>query len=176
MSEPIERVRRFVEAQQQQACLAEGQAAWLHKVKELLPGVEAIVVAMRESLADNQFQEPVLSVLSDTSRAQFPLAIAFGGRPKQEIGASVQFRCEPDGHVHGFRYPFHNAMKTGRPEAFVDLGDPCDVQPEDLGNAVAEFLEWATVGGGCGGRAVQFAMPETLPFARPTVKMSMRAA
>jgi hypothetical protein len=53
-----------------------------------------------------------------------------------------------------------------RPEQFADLGEPASVHPHRLGNAVADFLEWASVGEGCGRRKLRFgaaAMVEVVP-------------
>ncbi|MBY0528542.1 MAG: hypothetical protein K2R98_34445 [Gemmataceae bacterium] len=190
MSDPIERIRKFVTTQHDQSRFADARDAWSRKVTELLPGVEEMVAVMRESLSAGQLREPGVYVLVDPHRAQFPLVVAFGNRPapigdvlpfraesvKMECGASVLFRCEPDGHVHGFRYPFHSMMKTRKPERFIDLGAPGHIQAVDLGHAMADFLEWATVGAGCGGHALQFGNAETLPFARPTQRLTIRAA
>ena len=80
------------------------------------------------------------------------------------VGASAVFRCEPDGRVHGYRYPFHDAGQAHEPEHFIDLGYPGHMGPDEIGNAVAEFLEWASAGAGCAGRELQFWSPATIAF------------
>src|SRR5262249_2220061 len=99
MGDPIERIRLFVEDQQQQACSASARLAWRRKFPQLLPAVEEVVQVMRRGLLPDQFQNDTVSVLSDVRRDQFPLVIAFGPRATTgaaEIGASAVFRCESD--------------------------------------------------------------------------------
>ena len=190
MGDPVERMRRFVEARQQQVRFERAKAVWSQRAVELVPRVEAVVAVVREALAPEQFQGPVVSVLADGQRDLFPLVVAFGPRSRgsegtlklrpgpleTEAGASAVFRCEADGNLYGFRYPFHAQMKSVPPEQYIELGDPARIQAEDLGNAVAEFLEWATVGDGSGGRKLRFGMPATLAFVAPPVKLSAIAA
>ncbi len=190
MGDPVERMRKFVEGRQQQARLETSRMAWSQRVVELVPRVEAVVEVVRSALAPEQFSSAAISVLVDTKRDAYPLVIAFGPRLcvqegtlklhpeplETEAGASAVFRCEADGNVYGFRYPFHGRMKSLSPEPFAELGDPARVQADDLGHAVAEFLEWATTGGGCGGRTLCFGPRATIPFAAPSVKRSVVAA
>jgi hypothetical protein len=146
--DPVERMRKFVEDQQRLARLEHARVAWSHKLPELLPTVEAVVAAFRDGLAPGQFQADAVSVLTDPDREQFPLVVAFGPRGgRDETGASARFRCEPDGSVHACRYPFHPALEAPVAEPFADLGDPATITAEELGNAVASFLEWAAGGG-----------------------------
>jgi hypothetical protein len=181
MGDPVERIRLYVEDQKQQGRSAVARPAWMRRISDVVPAVEKVVDVMRQALVPEQFQGDVLSVLADTTRERFPLVVAFGrrvieGRADAEVAASAVFRCETDGRVHGYRYPFHSVMKGLGPEPFVDLGEPEQVIPEQVGNAVADFLEWAATGVGCGGRRLQFAAPSTLPFVRPQVKRSGIAA
>lgn len=180
MADPVERIRLFVEDQRQQARSVAARAAWRAKLPELVPAVESVVDVMRDSLMPDQFRADAVCVLTDRKRDRFPLVVAFGARagsgPEPEIGASAAFRCEEDGRVYGYRYPFHSVMNALEPEPFADLGDPEALTPAALGNAVAEFLEWATTGAGCGGTRLQFGAPSTLPFVRPQAKRSGIAA
>jgi hypothetical protein len=180
MSDPVERMRKFVEDRQQQVRGETARAAWARRMVEGLPRIEAVVEVVRSALAPEQFAGPAVSVLTDPTRDRFPLVIAFGplhAEPGEaQAGASAVFRCEPDGNVYGFRYPFHARLKSLAAEPFAELGDPSRIQDDELGHAVAEFLEWATVGGGCGGRKLRFDPPATIPFVAPAVKLSVIAA
>ncbi len=176
MGDAVRRIRLFVEAQQQHGRFQAARAAWRQKLLELLPSVKGVVDVMRSSLQAEQFSGDVLSVLSDPARERFPLVIAFGTRSEKETAASAVFRCEADGRVYGYRYPFHSVMKSLDPESFADLGEPETLAADAVGQAVAEFLEWAAVGGGCGGRRLTFLAPTTLPFVRPQVKLAVIAA
>jgi hypothetical protein len=136
----------------------------------LVPAVEAVVKAFRAGLAPDQFLTDAVTVLTDPQREQFPLVVAFGRRggwtegvvPLQpqsaepETGASALFRCEADGCVYGYRYPFHGVLESPPPEPFADLGDPATISATELGHAVAAFLEWAAVGAGCGNGRLHF--------------------
>jgi hypothetical protein len=124
--------------------------------------------------------------------SEFPLVIAFERRPYEregilrlrgganeiEAGATCLFRCETDGIVYGYRYPFHSVLRDVRPERFADLGEPGLVQAEQIGNAVVDFLEWASVGDGCGSRKLQFwTPPEAQPALSPqTIELRVVAA
>lgn len=190
MGDPVERMRKFVEGKQQQARLETSRTAWSQRVIELVPRVDAVVGVVRSALAPEQFSGPAVSVLVDAKRELYPLVVAFGSRLsiqegtlklhpeplRTEAGASAVFRCEPDGNVYGFRYPFHGRMKSLSAERFLELGEPATVQADDLGNAVAEFLEWATTGGGCGGHPLHFGPPATIPFVGPLPRLSVIAA
>src|SRR5207245_691995 len=104
------------EAQRQQACFEEAKTVWAQKLAELRSALDAVVAVLGDSLVPGQFLAAPIAVLTDGSRDQFPLVIAFGPRgnpadsvtpfPSEpvEVGASALFRCEPDGHVHGYRY------------------------------------------------------------------------
>jgi hypothetical protein len=64
-----------------------------------------------------------------------------------------------------------------RPERFVDLGEPAGVQPDAIGNAVVDFLEWAAVGEGCGSRKLRFwSPPESLTTSPHTIELRVVAA
>jgi hypothetical protein len=178
MGDAVMRMKRFVEMQRQQACFEEAKGIWAQKITELRPAIDAVVAVLCEGLVPGQFADAPVSVLTDGGRTQFPLVIAFGSRAvlgdalsslrteplPVEIGASALFRCEEDGHVRGYRYPFHPAGQALDPELHVNLGFPAHIGPEEMGNAVAEFLEWAAAGDGCAGRELQFWSPATLPF------------
>jgi len=190
MSDPVERMKLFVAEQQQQVRLAEARALWSQLLPDLLPTVQGIVEVLSQGLLPGQFGGEPVSVLTDPLRELYPLVVAFGRRTpsadafprpqavpgEEEIGASAFFRCEPDGHIHGYRYPFHSARLTLAPQPFVDLGAPHRVRTVEVGNAVADFLEWASVGSGCCGRRLQFHAPATIPFARPATRLSIIAA
>lgn len=189
MRDPVERMRRFVEEQRQQARVDHARAAWAARLPELLPTVEAVVDAFRGGLAPGQFQRDAVSVLADPKRDLFPLVVAFGPRAAQpegvialhprpaaeETGASALFRCEADGCVYGYRYPFHGVLQSPAPEQFADLGDPSTITAHEIGHAVAAFLEWAAVGAGGGDARLSFWAPPA-SVAAPPQKLTLVAA
>jgi hypothetical protein len=172
MLDPVERMVKFVMGQKQEAVFVHARSVWAHRLPALLPCLREVVEVFHGGL-DEASEEPVASVLVDPRHERCRLVIAFERRnvecegilrihPDQhatETGASAVFRCEEDGIVYGFRYPFHSVLRDVRPERFVDLGDPSTVQAHQLGNAVADFLEWASVGAGCGNRKMRFWSP-----------------
>jgi hypothetical protein len=169
--DPVERMRKFVEEQKQQARLGHARAAWARKVPEVVPTIEAVVDTFRAGLAPGQFPRDTVSVLVAPNRELFPLVVAFGPRGdggREETGASALFRCGADGNVHGLRYPFHGVLESPAAEAFVDLGNPATITADEIGNAVASFLEWAAVGGGCGSARLSFWTP---PAAKPHLSL-----
>jgi hypothetical protein len=164
MRDPVERMRKFVEDQRQQARLEHARAAWSRKVAEFLPTLEAVADAFRAGLAPGQFPGDAVTVLADPDRDPFPLVVVFAPRcGRDETGASAQFRCEADGSVRAVRYPCHGVLHSPDPEPFLDLGDPATVTAEELGNAVASFLEWVAVGGGCEPRLAFWPPPDVRP-------------
>jgi hypothetical protein len=172
MRDPVERMMMFVREQKQQAAFEHARAAWARHIPLLLPCVRSVVEAFQSGLEEPS-PRPIVSVLADPGRAEFPLVIAFERRSYEregvlplrptasdtETGASCLFRCESDGIVYGFRYPFHSIHRDVRPERFADLGEPASVHAHQLGNAIADFLEWASVGDGCGSRKLRFWVP-----------------
>jgi hypothetical protein len=168
--DPVERMRQFVEDQKQQARLGHARAAWSRKIPEVVPTIEAVVETFRAGLAPGQFPGDTVSVHAAPNRDLFPLTVTFGprGGGREETGASALFRCEADGSVHGLRYPFHGALEAPAPEAFVNLGDPATITADEIGNAVAAFLEWAAVGAGCGSARLSFWAP---PAAKPHLSL-----
>src|SRR5262249_294214 len=131
MGDPVARLKNFVEGQRQQACFEEARAVWAQKVVGLQPALTAVGAVLCEGLRPGQFEGEAVTVLTDGNRDQFPLVVVFAPRVGQEasplameVGASALFRCEPDGHVRGYRYPFHAAGQTLEPEPYVDLGFP----------------------------------------------------
>jgi hypothetical protein len=192
MRDPVERMVKFVQQQQQQAAAEQARAAWVRRLPALLPCVEEVVEVFRRGL-EEAAATPVVSVCADPRSEQWPLVILFAprdpeeeetprlyaGPARSETGASAVFRCGSDGIVRGIRYPFHEAARSVRPEQFADLGEPASVHPHRLGNAVADFLEWASVGDGCGRRKLRFgaAAVEVVPEpVRLSVVTAERAA
>jgi hypothetical protein len=171
MRDPVERMACFVREQKQQVAGERARAEWSRRIPALLPTLRAVVEGFRGGMEECGGSSAV-AVLVDVRRHDCPLVIAFNARQRQgegvlslrpgpaepEAGASCQFRCEMDGIVYGFRYPFHPLTRDVRPERFVDLGEPGLLQPDQLGHAAADFLEWAAVGAGCGGRKMQFGL------------------
>jgi hypothetical protein len=162
MSNPIERMVTFVREQQQRAAFERACAAWSRKLPEVVPMAQAVVEVFLSGL-DEPGEAPTVSVLVEPKHDLAPLVIAFGRRALEEgpetlheIGASAVFRCDLDGAVYGLRYPFHDVRQDVRPERFADLGLPEAMDAEKLGHAVCDFLEWASLGAGCGLRKVRF--------------------
>jgi hypothetical protein len=166
MRDPVERMVQFVAEQRRRAAFAQARAAWSARMTTLLPTVQAVVEVFSSGL-EEPGEQPVLSVLADAGHDLCPLVIAFRRRAPAEgidelgeIGASAAFRCEPDGAVYGFRYTFHSVTQDVRPQRFADLGPPEAVDARHLGHAVCDFLEWASVGEGCGSRKLRFGSSE----------------
>jgi hypothetical protein len=180
MRHPVERVKRFIADQRQQARYDHARAVWARRVTQLAPGLEELVTAFREGLATDLESGTAISVRTDPRRDAFALVVAFEPRTLRglmEVGASALFRCEPDGKVHGFRYPFHSTQTTLPPEPFVILGEPHSIPPEKVGHAVVDFLEWAAVGEGCGLSRLRFWSPTpSVQTAPPPLKLAVFAA
>jgi hypothetical protein len=164
MRDPIERMVKFVWGQKQQAAAEHARAVWSRRIPILLPCVREVVDVFLGGLTEPA-EPPPVALLADTGRELCPLVIAFQARPPEregaepETGASAVFRCEADGIVYGFRYPFHPLLRDLRPEQFADLGEPETVEAHRLGNAVADFLEWVSIGEGRGSRRLRFWSP-----------------
>ncbi len=188
MRDPVERMVKFVQQQKQQAAAEHARAEWARRLVALLPCVEEVVEVFRRGL-----EEPagpaLVSVHADPRNERRPLVILFQPRDPEEealpspscvgpeTGASAVFRCREDGIVCGVRYPFHDRLRDVRPEAFADLGEPAVVQAHRLGNAVADFLEWAAVGEGCGRRKLRFWSPPAALDSEPQpVRLSLVTA
>jgi hypothetical protein len=187
MHDPVQRMREFVRQQKQRAFSDRARIEWCRRIPALLPDVEAVMEVFRDGLGSD---EPAAAVFADTQRPEYPLVIAFGRRGQRcdevvpassaspsEVGATCIFRCDLDGIVHGYRYPFHGVHQDVRAERFIDLGEPAAVDTEQLGHAVADFLEWAAVGLGRGYRSLSFwsAEPATAGVA-PRVELRVVAA
>jgi hypothetical protein len=185
MRDPVERMVQFVVGQKQQAASEHARALWARRLPALLSGVRAVVAAFQGGV--EEAEGPLVSVLCDPRHQRCPLVIAFARRESgaeegilalrpepavKEIGASACFRCEEDGVVYGFRYPFHGVQQDVRPERFADLGEPEAVGAVELGNAVADFLEWAAVGRGCGSRKLRFWAPPKVMEETPRVRLA----
>ncbi len=169
MRDPVERMVKFVQQQKQEALAEHARAAWARRLPSLVPCVEEVVEVFCRGLVE-PLLEPVVAVHVEPHNEQWPLVILFRERAAErddcphfplspavtETGASAVFRCRDDGVVCGFRYPFHAVPRTVRPEWFADLGEPATVTAGRLGNAVADFLEWSSVGEGCGRRKLCF--------------------
>jgi hypothetical protein len=169
MRDPVERMVKWVQEQKQKALAEHARAVWSRRLPALLPCVEEVVEVFRRGLVE-PLLEPAVAVHAEPNNEMWPLVVLFRERPAEredcphfplspavtETGASAVFRCREDGVVCGFRYPFHAVPRTVRPEWFADLGEPAGVTAERLGNAVADFLEWAAVGEGCGRRKLRF--------------------
>jgi hypothetical protein len=190
MRDPIERVSMFVQEQKRQAAFEHARAVWCRQIPILLPCLRGVVEAF-QSGPDEAASPTKLSLLADPARPDFPLVIAFERRPyeregilsilpasgEHEVGASCLFRCEADGIVYGLRYPFHSVLRDVRPERFADLGDPASVHAHQIGNAVADFLEWAAIGDGCGSRKLRFWVPpEERPVGQQPIQLRVIAA
>ncbi len=188
MSHPVERIRLFIAEQHRHLTVNEAQAFWANLVPDVLPALDAVLDVVRCHLEPGQFLDEPLASRTDPTRSQYPLVVAFSRRapathprshhgPRiEEIGASALFRCDDEGLVRGYRYPFHDARTALEAECFVCLGTPHEVTAEAVADAVADFVEWAAVGGGCNGQRLRFAAPATLPFARVHARMPSIAA
>jgi hypothetical protein len=189
MSDPVERMVKFVMEQKRQAAFEHARSLWSRRLPALLPCVREVVEVFQGGL-EEPAASPVVAVLVDPGHELSPLVIAFdrrGGNPDgilpllpdagdREVGASAVFRCEPDGVVYGFRYPFHPVARDVRPERFADLGEPAVVRAEAVGHAVADFLEWAAVGAGCGSRRLRFWAPPPADEAPAAPPLRLHAA
>jgi hypothetical protein len=179
MRDPVERMVQFVAEQRRRAAFAQAQRAWSARMTQLLPTVQAVVEVFTSGL-EELGGSPVVTVLADGRHDLCPLVIAFrrraldaeGAGEFSEIGASAAFRCEPDGAVYGFRYPFHGVTQDVRPERFADLGPPQAVDGPRLGHAVCDFLEWASVGEGCGSRKLRFGSAEAQKASPPPLRLA----
>jgi hypothetical protein len=176
MRDPIEKMVGFLRDEKRREAGRRARAEWAGRVPVLLPHVSEVVRTFTAGLAEPGASE-LLSVLANPKHAS-PLVIAFRrrsyGEPAQdEAGASAVFRCTEDGIVLGYRYPFHGLHKDVRAKVFADLGEPAAVQGAALAGAVADFLVWASVGGGCGGRKLRFgaAFGETEEPAPPDLRI-----
>lgn len=160
MRDPVERIIGFIKRQEQLAQAAEARNVWSRRLPSLAPTVSAIIDAFQAGFAGGADA----SVHLDAKRQDFPLLIVVAPEEESDTrsltNASCQFRVEDDGIVYGVRYPFHDVCRDVRPERFVDLGEPENVTAEQLGHAVADFLEWAAVGEGCGVRRLKFRSTE----------------
>jgi hypothetical protein len=169
MHDPVDRMVRFVRQQKQQAAAEHARAVWSARVAALLPAVEEVVEVLRAGLAEpaaatlvsaharpKSARWPLVVLFQDRQVAKEPFPRLASSRGATETGASAVFRCDEDGVVHGLRYPFHDVRQAVRAERFVDLGEPAAVRAGRLCDAVADFLEWATVGEGCGRRRLRF--------------------
>jgi hypothetical protein len=171
MRDPVERMVEFIQQQKQQAAAEHARTIWARRLLSLLPCVEEVVEVFRRGLEEVS-NTPLVSVHVDPKNDQRSLVILFQPRDG-ETGASAVFRCRQDGIVCGVRYPFHDVLQAVRPEHFADLGEPATVHAHRLGNAVVDFLEWASVGEGCGRRKLRFWSP---PAAAETGPGAVRLA
>jgi hypothetical protein len=179
MRDPVERMVNFIGQQKRAAAAEHARALWSRRLPSLLGCSLEVVEVFRLGLDEEPSSTPLVSVFSDPKNALRPLVILFSER-ESETGASAVFRCREDGVVCGFRYPFHDPLREVRPEQFAELGEPAAVSAERLGNAVADFLEWASVGDGCGRRKLRFwsacAAAEVVPAVRLALVPDGRAA
>jgi hypothetical protein len=148
---------QFVQQQKRAAVAEHARAVWSGRLLALLPCVQEVVEVFRSGL-DEPGSAPLVSVFADPRSDQWPLVVLFAER-EGETGASAVFRCREDGMVCGIRYPFHDPIVAARAEQFADLGEPAGVEAHRLGHVVADFLEWASVGEGCGRRRLRFWTP-----------------
>jgi len=72
-----------------------------------------------------------------------------------QLGAVARFYCDENGGMFVSQSPFH--VECDKPcETIVSLGDPRSLTVHVIGNATVDFLKWATVGDGCGGKRFHF--------------------
>lgn len=182
MQDPVERMVRFVLAQKEQAALEHARSEWARRLPLLVPRVRQVLAVFHGALEG----APEASLHLDVRLDRRPLVVTFADRslqeegilsmhterPGRETGASTVFRCETDGIVYGFRYPFHATPRDVRPERYADLGEPSAVQPDALAHAVADFLEWAAAGPGSGVRRMRFWAPSAAPDEPATLRLA----
>jgi hypothetical protein len=146
MHDPVKRMLSFVRQQHEEAMWQHALDAWSRRIAALVPCLEEVVAAFNEGLRPGGL---AAALLVNAHRQRFPLGIAFSpGTAHAEIAASAHFRCERDGIVYGYRYPFHSIHVSVRPEVFADLGESSRVSAERIGNSAVDFLEWASIGEG----------------------------
>jgi hypothetical protein len=165
MRDPVERMVSFVGQQKRAAAADHARGVWADRLLSLRAGVEEVVEVFRRGL-EEPAAVPVVSVFAELKNDLWPLVVLFAQR-EGETGATAVFRCCDDGIVYGVRYPFHDVLRAVRPEQFADLGEPATITARRLGNAVADFLEWASVGEGCGRRKLRFWAPPASGTAMP---------
>lgn len=164
----VARMVDFVRDQGMRDVLACAGQAWLERIPALAARLQQIVDVFQSGLDEPEW---TVSVRTDGKRPRFPLMISFDssrillpGRqlsetPEYQIGASALFRCETDGVVRGYRFPFHGMKRGCRAECFADLGEADAMTADALGHSAADFLEWASAGKGCGQRRLRFSAP-----------------
>ncbi len=159
MEDPAERLQRFVAKHKgSQATETGAEIQWQAKLPRLFVQAEKLV---------NIFHEAGHNDLRIEVR-HGQLALAFGQRPcginpagdkrvdfDTDEGASAIF-LQNEGRVHGYRKPFHPMNQATSYELFAELDAPSKLSETVFGNAVAEFLEWAAVGAGCGRKKLDF--------------------
>lgn len=161
--DPVERMRRFVLKQRaQQDQTAESLEVWKKKVPELAKKALAVADVLRET--------PKNELIFAEARSD-QILVYFGDRPKHysagaevmigqtvpmENGAMATFYCQGDqGVVIGCRLPFYLDDRPAL-EPYCNLGRPEELTNEAFGHAVADFLEWASVGAGRGSKKLHF--------------------
>ncbi|MBM4071678.1 MAG: hypothetical protein FJ271_22525 [Planctomycetes bacterium] len=185
MGDAVARMVDFLRDQRRREAQARACRRWLERVSLLAAPLQQIVDVFQASLDEPEW---TVTVRTDAARVQFPLTISFDssrillpGRqlsdaPEFQIGASALFRCEAEGVVRGYRFPFHGMKRASRAELFTELGEVDAVSADDLAHAVVDFLEWAAAGKGSGQRRLRFTSPLSQPaLAAEPVKLRIAA-
>src|SRR6202000_294238 len=80
MSDPVERIRKFVEQQQMNLRYEEGKSVWSKQVSQLVAHVESVAAALRDGLEPDEAETTQIAVLANPERELYPLMVAFNHR------------------------------------------------------------------------------------------------
>jgi hypothetical protein len=166
MSDPkkdgVARIQEIVKLhREKQAILRAIVDKWTSKLSVIQGKAKDVIDAFENALAPDSKQWRCTVTIPNSQLVIRFLDRTISRSPMEayaEKGAVAIFGCTEDGHVKGDRFPFLNEqLQRQKEEAFVDLGPGDKVESDDVAYAVAEFLEWASVGAGRGARRMNFA-------------------
>lgn len=165
MSDPVERMKRFILKQRaQQDQLTASLEVWKMRIPELAKQAQAVVNVLRETEENKLIfvearSDQILIYFGDRAKHYSAGAEVMRGRSvPTEKGAMAIFIFQGDqGIVIGCHHPFYlEDEEKPSLESFCDLGRPEELTEEAFGNAIADFLEWGSVGAGRGTKKLRF--------------------